>query len=111
MSTKTSIVTLLILSALLLTGCNLHFGTGCRASQADGDRIRTTGEQQDGAEQSIQLREDLQDANERARLAEEKAESERQKRKFAEERLRRLENPDQEGDPVDSPADRDTGGS
>ena len=111
MSNRTSIATLLLLSALLLTGCNVHYGAGCRASQVTNDRIRTAGGQPEATSQTTQLREDLRVANERAKVAEEKAESERQKRESAEERLKQLESTDQEENIEDSSEDKETNGS
>ena len=111
MRIKTSIVTMLTLSVVLLTGCNVHYGTCRNSSQATDDGIGTTGERPDNTPETIRLREDLRVANERAKLAEEQAEREKRLRGFAEERVKQLEKSAQEGKPEDSSEDEDTGGS
>ena len=96
MSAKASVATLLLLSLLLLTGCNICFGTRTRSVQASVDKIETAGDSEP-QKSSARLEEDLRLATERARLAEEKAALEKQKRKFSEERLKQLEKSDKEG--------------
>jgi hypothetical protein len=112
-STKASIATLLLLSAALLTGCNVSFGTRTRSAQVTGDKFETAGEQPDIESQktSAQLQEDLRLATERARLAEEKAELEKQKREFAEERLKQLKKIDKDEDGKESSEDEGMGES
>jgi predicted small secreted protein len=98
---KTSIATLLLLlCTALLMGCNVEYGTDSKAVQVTGDKGRTIHSRQDNASETTtinaaatiaQLREDLRLANERAKLAEEKAALEKQKREFAEARVRKFE--------------------
>lgn len=113
MSAKTSIATLLLLSAVLLTGCTVSFGTGTKATQVTGDKIETACEQQDIPSQSTpaQQQEELRLANERARLAEEKAEFEKQKREFAEERLKKPDTMDRNENGEEPSEDKVTGES
>jgi predicted small secreted protein len=112
-STKASIGVLLLLSATLLTGCNVSFGTCTKSAQVTGDKIKAAGEQQDIESQktSAELQEDLRLATERARLAEEKAELEKQKREYAEERLKQLNKTDEDGNDKESSEDEGMGES
>lgn len=79
MNTKTSLLNLLVLSCALLTGCTVTTGSSSRA-------IRVTDEQQNvSSERKVrQLQEEL-------RLAEKRADLEKRKREFAEERLKKLQ--------------------
>ena len=78
MNTKTSLLTLMILSAALLSGCNVTTGSSSRAIRMMDDRCAS-------AESKLrQLQADL-------KLAEQRADLESQRRKFAEERLKKLD--------------------
>jgi hypothetical protein len=81
---KAFIIALHVLSASLLTGCNVTTGTKSTA-------IRVAGEQQDISSKIkvARLQEELKLANERSKLAEARADLERKKREFAEEQLRK----------------------
>lgn len=111
---KASIATLLLLCTTLLIGCNVEYGHDSKAIQVAGDKDKTTRGRQDntsGTNANItiaQLREDLRLANERALLAEEKAALEKQKREFAEERIRKFEEAREADDGVKKPSGDET---
>jgi predicted small secreted protein len=113
MRTKASVGILLLLSAALLTGCNASFGTCAKSAQVTGDKIHAAGEQKDieSERTSAQLQEDLRLATKRAKVAEEKAELEKQKREFAEERLKQLEKTDKDGNGKEPSEDEGVGES
>ena len=97
MSTRTFIATLLVLSASILTGCNIHTGTKSAAVQVEVS----------SESKVAQLQKELKLANERADL-------EKQKREFAEVQLKKLkeekEKPD-DSDEVDNPSHEEVEGS
>jgi hypothetical protein len=95
--TIASVTALLLLSAALLTGCNISCLTDDQEITA-----QTT---------SVQLKEDVRLANERARLAEERAELEKQKRQLAEERLKQPGEADTNDNAEEPIEDKETGGS
>ena len=78
MKTKTSLLILFVLSVALLSGCSVTTGSTSRA-------IRVTNEQRSSAESKMrQLQAEL-------KLAEKRADLEKQRREFAEERLKKLQ--------------------
>lgn len=103
MTAKAFLSALLVLSAALVTGCNIAAGPDSRAVQVIGDNSKAAGEQQDVPKDSktAQLEEQVRRANEQAELerqrreiAEQQAELEKQRREFTEERLKQAEESD-----------------
>lgn len=90
MSTKTPVLTLIILSITLLNGCHITTGSKSAAVQVDVSSERKV----------AQLQKELKLANERAEL-------ERQKREFTEEQLRKLKEEKEKRDEVDKPSQGD----
>ena len=88
MNTNTSLLTLLVLSCVLLTGCTVTTGSSSRA-------VRIAGEQQNVSSESKvrQLQQEL-------KLAEQRVELEKKKREFAEERLKKLQKETDKSDAV-----------
>ena len=76
-NTKTTLLTLPVLSAALLTGCTVTTGSSSRA-------VRVADGQCSAAESKLRR------SQEELQLAEERADLERQRREFAEERLKKL---------------------
>jgi hypothetical protein len=83
-STRTSIATLLVLSASILTGCNINTGTKFAAVRVDASSECKV----------AQLQKELKLANERADL-------EKQKREFAEAQLKQLKEEKEKSDDSD----------
>lgn len=101
---------LLLLSTTLLIGCNVSYRADTTLAQATEKRIKATDEQ-DAQTTIAQLKEDLRLANERAKLAEEKAALEKRKRESAEERLKQLNPPDPSENDEEHSEDKGTSGS
>jgi butyrate kinase len=88
-STKTSLLTLLVLSCTLFTGCHISTGSSAR-------EIRIADEQCATAESKMrQLQQEL-------KLAEKRADLEKRKREVAEERLKKLQEKTDKPDAVEN---------
>ena len=94
MNTKTSLLTMLVLCGALLSGCTVTTGSSSRA-------IRVADERQNvSAERRVRL------LQEELRLAEKRADFEKQKREFAEERLKKLQERPAKPEPSDKESRR-----
>lgn len=92
MNTNTSLLTLLVLSCALLTGCNVTTGSSSRA-------IRIADEECASSETKMrQLQQEL-------KLAEKRADLEKKKRELAEERLKKLQEKTAKPDALEKESD------